>query len=251
MYNDYWNNIEIEKTKPYWIEDKSDLNAIHFIQTETNLQRCFQDAIKFAMKFSEVSGRILEVGAGVAWASALLSKFDKVDSVTAIDCSKHRLSKIAPIIFEQLDGDVSKFNPIIEDFLKFDFKTMKFDIILFCQSLYMFPVLDEVLERASKLLVPDGMIMVVCERITSELPFFSISGLKRRANRLLRRRMDASGNYYYEDKEYHHAIVKAGFKYHFQLLDYPVYFDKNINAGNHFGIKDSQEIFEKVERDSI
>lgn len=242
MSFDYWNSIEIEKTKPYWIEDKSDLKLIHFIQTETNLQKCFEDAVVFSTQFEGgVHGHILDVGAGVAWTSALLSKLEKVDSVTAIDYSKHRLLKIAPIVFEQLNGDISKFKPIIGDFLNLDFKTLEFDIVLFCQSLYMFPSLDEVLARVSKLLVPGGIIMVVCERITPELSFFSVNGLKRRLKRFLRKRVDSSGNYSYEDKEYRHAIVNASFAYWFELLDYPVYPKGNLlNAGNHFGIKTDQ-----------
>jgi SAM-dependent methyltransferase len=241
MNYDYWNNIEIEKTKAYWIEDKSDLKLIHFIQKETNLQRCFQDAVEFSKQLRGGHlGQILDVGAGVAWTSALLSKLEQVDSVTAMDYSRHRLFQIAPIVFEQLDGDISKFKPIIGDFSDFDFKTGQFDIVLFCQSLYMFPFLDEVLAKVSKLLVPEGMIMVVCERITPEFPFFSINSLKRRLKQFLGGRADSSGNYYYEDKEYRHAIVTAGFKYQFQLLDYPVYPKSNLNAGNHFGIKTDQ-----------
>ena len=176
----------------------------------------------------------------MAWTSALLSKIEQVDSVTAIDYSKHRLFQIALIVFEQLDGDTSKFKPIIGDFLDFDFNTGQFDVVLFCQSLYMFPSLNKVLAKASKLLAPGGMLMVVCERITPEFPFFSINSFKRRLKRLLRRRADSSGNHYYEDKEYRHAIVTAGFKYQFQLLDYPVYPKSNLNAGNHFGIKTDQ-----------
>ena len=45
MGYDYWNDIEYEKTKPYWIEDESDMKLLNFIQKETNLQRCFQDAL--------------------------------------------------------------------------------------------------------------------------------------------------------------------------------------------------------------
>lgn len=241
MSFDYWNDIEIEKTKPYWIEDKSDLKLIHFIQKETNLQRCFQDAVEFSKQLRGGHlGQILDVGTGVAWTSALLSKLGQVDSVTAMDCSEHRLFQIAPIVFEQLDGDIGKFKPIIGDFLSCDFKADQFDIILFCQSLYMFPSLDKVLANVSKLLAADGMIMVVCERITPELPFLSINSLKRRLKRLVRGRADSSGNYYYEDKEYRHAIVGAGFDYQFQLLDYPVYPKSNLNAGNHFGIKTDQ-----------
>ncbi len=170
MSVDYWNNIEIEKTKPYWVEDESDLKLLHFLQEETNLKKCFQEAVMYAEQFG--GGHVLEIGAGVAWTSALLSGLDKV------------------------------------------------------------------LEKVSKLLVPGGIIMIVCERIAPEFPIYSINGLTRTLKRLLKRRQDSSGNYFYDDKEYRSAIVNAGLTYKFQLLDYPVYpGSSTLKAGNHFGIK--------------
>jgi len=238
MSFEYWNNIEIEKTKPYWVEDESDLKFLHFIQEETNLLRCFQEAVMYAEQFGGVRGHVLDVGAGVAWTSALISGLDKVDSVTSTDYSEHRLKKIAPIIFKQLSGNEKKFNPVVGDFLKLEFQADHYQTVIFCQSLYMFPDINKVLEKVSRLLAPDGIIMIVCERITPEFQLYSINGLRRILKRLLKRRQDSTGNYFYNDKEYHNAIVNSGFTYKFQLLDYPVYpGSSTLKAGNHFGIK--------------
>ncbi len=239
MSYEYWSNIEIEKTKPYWIEDVSDLKLLHFLQNETNLKRCFQDAIEFAKQFDGIKGHVLDVGAGVAWTSALISKLDGVESITAIDYSEHRLMKIAPIVFEQLEGNISKFRPVVGDFLELNFQTNHYKAILFCQSLYMFPDLAIILAKASKLLVSGGITMIVCERITPEFSIYSIDNLKKKLKQLLLGRADSSGNYRYTDSEYQGAIENAGLNYYFQLLDYPVYPKNSIlKAGNHFGIKD-------------
>lgn len=238
MSVDYWNNTEIEKTKPYWVEDESDLKLLHFLQEETNLKKCFQEAVMYAEQFGGVRGHVLDIGAGVAWTSALISGLDKVESVTATDYSEHRLKKIAPIIFKQLSGNEKKFKPIIGDFLKLEFQANHYQTVLFCQSLYMFPDINKVLEKASKLLAQGGIIMIVCERITQEFPFYSIIGLTRTLKRLLKGRQDSSGNYFYDDKEYRSAIINSGLTYKFQLLDYPVYpGSSTLKAGNHFGIK--------------
>lgn len=67
MSYEYWNDIEIEKTKPYWIKDASDTKLLNFIQKDTNLQKCFQDSLDFAKHFNGgVKGHVLDVGAGVA-----------------------------------------------------------------------------------------------------------------------------------------------------------------------------------------
>ena len=70
----------------------------------------------------------------------------------AVDFSEHRLMKIAPIVFEQLQGDSEKYEPILGDFLQFDHEEV-FDVAIFCQSLYMFPNLDKTLAKIRGLLV--------------------------------------------------------------------------------------------------
>lgn len=71
MSREYWNDIEIEKTKAFWVEDVFDLKLLHFLQNETNLQKCFQDGVGFAGQFDGgICGHILDIGAGVAWRMA-------------------------------------------------------------------------------------------------------------------------------------------------------------------------------------
>ncbi|MCK5608099.1 class I SAM-dependent methyltransferase [Candidatus Pacearchaeota archaeon] len=236
---EYWNDIEIEKTKPYWIEDESDMKLLNFIQKETNLHRCFQDALDFTNHFYEgVKGHVLDVGAGVAWTSAILSKLKYVESVTAIDYSEHRLKEVAPIVFSQLGGGKNKFKSIIGDFLEINLPLKNYDTIVFCQSLYMFPHVDAVLKKVSDILAPDGLVLVACERITPEYPIYSFNHLKKILVHAIKGRADSSGNQFYVDKDYRNAIENAGLNYEFQLLDYPLYPKNNTwKTGNHFGIK--------------
>lgn len=236
-YYKYWNDIEEEKKKAYYIEDKSDYKIVNYITNETNLKRCFEDALKFAASIGEIKGHIIDIGAGVAWTSALISRIPSVQSVTAVDFSEHRLMKIAPIVFEQLQGDSDKYQPILGDFLQFDHEEL-FDVAIFCQSLYMFPNLDKTLAKIRGLLVKGGLIIVACERIVSFYPWYSPRYILRKTKHLIRGRGDSTGNYAYEDWEYRGAMERAGFAYYFQLLGYPVYKNaKQITAGNHFGIK--------------
>lgn len=238
MSYNYWNNIEIEKTKAYWIEDESDLKLVYFIQSETNLQRCFQDAVAFSMQFDGGGcGRILDVGAGVAWTSALVSQIPSVQQVIATDYSRHRLLRIAPIVFKQLNGNRLKFDTLLGNFLDIKFEDRYFDVIIFCQSLYMFKDLRVVMEKVRSLLVPDGILIVACERITRSYTIFSPKFYLRKLRHMIRGRADTSGKHYYIDSEYKDAIVKSGLEYHFQLLGYPVFFGRNLMAGNHFGVK--------------
>jgi SAM-dependent methyltransferase len=235
---EYWNDIENEKGKSYWIEDESDRKLLNFIREQTNLERCFMDSLHFAKDFSDgVYGNIIDIGAGVCWSSAIISKMDNVESVTSVDLSEHRLLKIAPLVFRQLGGNYEKFKPIVDDFLTGPLPTNHYNVAVFCQALYMFPNLDMVLKRVYELLVPGGLLIVACERITPEYPLFSVKGIKRKTIHLLKGRADLTGNNFYTDGEYRSSIKKNGFTYKFQLLDYPLYANNlYLNAGNHFGI---------------
>ncbi len=234
----YWNDTDVERSKPYWIESPDDNKLQVFLKEKTNLFRCFNDAVGFVEKYlGGIKGNVLDIGAGVAWTSAIISRFPSVRTVTAVDCSEHRLKRIAPVVFSQMHGDISKFIPVVDMFTVSDFKNKNFDIILFCQSLYMFPSINRLIRDVAELLVSDGVLMVVAERITPQLPIFSPGYFKQIFSRLIYGRADDSGNHYYTDREYRKAILKAGLKYYFQELDYPVFSELNIMAGNHFGVK--------------
>jgi SAM-dependent methyltransferase len=234
----YWNDIEEEKKKAYFIEEEEDPRLINFLQKESNLQMCFEDALQFASGLGCIGGRILEIGAGVAWTSAIVSKIPNVMDICAIDFSEHRLLKIAPIVFRQFKGDFSKFHPIVNDFLYMEFNGReKFDTVLFCQSLYMFPNLHIILEKANQLLHSGGGVIIACERITPTFPMTSLNYWRKKIRTRFFGRADISGNNYYTDNEYKEALQKAGFIYHFQNLSYPVYKSSSINAGNYFGIR--------------
>src|ERR1017187_7940652 len=56
----------------------------------------------------EFRGRILEIGAGVAWLSAELSKQPRVVEITATDSSPKLLKEQAPKVFKMLDANAAK-----------------------------------------------------------------------------------------------------------------------------------------------
>ena len=237
-YFEYWNDIEIEKAKPYWIEESSDTRLVRFLREETNLERTFLDAISFSQSLGSLKGNVLDVGAGVGWSSAIISRQGSVKSVTAVDFSEHRLNKIAPIVFKQLNGASGKLKIVVGDFLRLEWVPNSFDAAVFVQSLYMFPDPAAALARVRKLLVPGGLLIISCERIIPEHPLFSREFYKQRIGWFIYGKVDASGRRDMVDKDYRKALQRAGFDYGFQPLDYPA-FPKTggLKAGNHFGVK--------------
>ncbi len=236
----YWNDIVIEKQKAFWVEDENDPKLFNFLRRDTNLERCFLDSINYVNKWNGLRGRILDVGAGVAWTSAIVSKTPEVSKVIALDFSEHRIKRIAPLVFKQFGGHIGKFEGIAGDFYGQTFPDGQFNAVIFCQSLYHFSDLRKVLKEIKRILVPGGSLIVSCERISEEpqWPMVPLSFYKTRLRWLLKGRADKSGNHFWTDSEYRTAIQEAGLRYEFQLLEYPVYpKGAALAAGNHFGIK--------------
>lgn len=236
----YWNNVEFEKAKKFWIDDPSDTKLLNYLRYETNLEKCFVDSISFAERMNmPLKGRILDIGVGVAWTSAILSRLPQVGNIVALDFSEHRLNKIAPMVFKQYHALEEKIEKKVGDFYDFYWGDSLFDAVIFCQSLYMFRGLRNILLKVNRLLKNGGLLVVSCEDIFQEPKRLSLKWAKRKLLMNLFNLSDISGNYGYVGSDYYKAIQSCGFRYVSQQLDYSVYNSKhNLHSTNHFGIKE-------------
>ncbi|HEB02228.1 MAG TPA: class I SAM-dependent methyltransferase [Nitrospirae bacterium] len=248
-YHHYWNDIEVEKTKAFYVTDPSDTKALRYLREDTFLERCFLDAIKYANeRLCGVGHNVLDVAAGICWSSALVSKLEGISKITAVDYSEHRLKMIAPIVIRQLEGRSDLIETECVDFFKADYEKGSFDTIVFCQALYMFDDMEETLKRTAELLSPGGRVIIACERLN--IPsFFSLAflygllyGPKDALWQLGTKlgfipQLDDTGKHYYTDRDYENAIRKAGLDYQFQKLDYRIFPSAFVKGGNYFGIK--------------
>ena len=131
----YWNDIEKEKKKEWWIKDKNDEKLLNYLHSSGLLEEYKMAQMKLEKK-GLLSGRILDVAAGVCWTSALLSKHDKVKHIDALDFSWHRLEKLAPIICEQFQAKEYKIQRIFGSF--YDLKNDKesYDLVFMSQAFH-------------------------------------------------------------------------------------------------------------------
>lgn len=213
------------------------MKLINYLTKETNLIKGFEESIKLMHSINLLKGNILDVGAGVAWTSAILSKYEKVQKVKSLDCSEHRLMTIAPIVFNQFEGNLSKFDPVVADFTDIVLKKESYNVVLFCQSLYMFPNMEDILKKAYSLLVPGGVLLVIAESIAEKSSDLSLGYRIRCLKQKITGRADISNNHFYRDEEYKNAIQRVGFQYVAHEMDFPVFHSVNRNCLNHIGIK--------------
>ncbi len=89
----------------------------------------------------KIFGKILEIGAGSAWLSAYLSRYDEVESLYALEFSKRRLVEWSPHAFRYIEKKTCKVNEgkitgIIGDFNDIRFPDGTFDFVVVDASIH-------------------------------------------------------------------------------------------------------------------
>lgn len=251
-YRAYWNDEAIERCKPFWIEDASDQKLLRYLRVETNLERCFRNGLAFVEReLGGIGSRVLDLGAGVCWTSAILSCRPEVARVDAVDCSEHRLFKLAPLVLAQYQAEDGKIVRHLGEMADVPVPAGSVDLAVFCQALYMSDRPVEMLARLRPLLRPGGVVMVSCEAITRPTARWrrlarrlrhAWRGLRdRRARRPLEARPDASGRHGYVDAQYRRFLVDAGYRLRVQALDYAVFPYAPAPTMNYFGVNDPDQ----------
>ncbi len=233
----YWNDREAERGKPFWIEDLDDPKIVNYLRSETNLERSVLDGAAFQpFKAPWARGRILEVGAGVAWGSALLARSEAVREVVATDWSRHRIEEIAPLVLQQLEAPAGKVRLDVSD-ANSGLPKGPFDAVVFVQALYMIPDPVGLFQTIlSDYLAPGGVIAVLAENIERN---GRPSREKLRAwldpERLTLPPQDVSGRRALRRMHYRRIYSKAGLQLVEQKTGYPVYPGSRAVGINYFG----------------
>ena len=161
MYTaDYWNNIEEDKKKVWWIKDPNDGKLINYL-TKSGLKQEFE----IALENSKIQGKILDLAAGTCWTSAIVSKYDSVEEIDAVEFSFHRINELAPSTVETLDGNPSKINRILGSFYNIKRENEYYDVIILSQAYHHAEFPLKLFHECDRVLKKDGYILIVGEHI--------------------------------------------------------------------------------------
>lgn len=220
----YWNNVELEKTKPYWVEEEHAEPLRGYLRLETNLERGFNDALAFAGRLRPFGGDVIEIGAGTGWTTAALSRLP-VRSITAVDFSRHRIEVLAPRVLQHLGGDAAKVRFIAADIFSLELPPAAHSMAVLNQTFYMFSPLRTLADLLFTRLVPGGVAVISCDNFYHAPPRPPVR--------------DASGRYAYTHGDYREALEGAGFTVQVQELGYQFYpqLEGLLPSVNFFGVK--------------
>ena len=168
---DYWNNESIEKNKLFYkLTDDFDKLKNDF------KQNILSDEIINIIKKHKINLKnknILSIASGVCYVEARTLKDVNFNKLTCIDFSNHRITKLAPFVFNNFQLENKNIELISGDFNNYaNTKKENFDLVIMCQAFHHFSNPNYILGKINKLLNPGGCIIMIGEPNHKKSYFF-------------------------------------------------------------------------------
>ena len=109
------------------------------------------------------NAKLLDIGCGGGWLAAILSRFDAVQTVYALDSSQHFLHKMLPQVMELMEGRSEKLIAIEGLFQPLFFEDGHLDVVVASSALHHADNLESVLREIRRCLKTGGLLFVVNE----------------------------------------------------------------------------------------
>lgn len=107
--------------------------------------------------------KLLDIGCGGGWLTALLSRFDAVQTAYALDSSRHFLHTLLPQVMELMQGRQEKLVTIEGLFQPLLFEDGQLDVVVASSALHHADNLESVLREIRRTLKHGGMLFVLNE----------------------------------------------------------------------------------------
>lgn len=213
----YWNDIESERTKQWWIADGKYERCLSYLDTSGLLAEYrVAEGLITGTKRSGLT--VLDLAAGTGWASALLTKLPCVDSVMAVEISKHRLAELFEHSFKMLGGDESKVVRCLGSFYDLKVAAGSVDVVFMSQAFHHADKPFELFHQCDRVLKPGGMVLLVGEHWISTAKLIARSVLfMARSGRLPESFQDifptdpVLGDHYYRRSDYYFLLGAFGY----------------------------------------
>ena len=233
----YWNNIEEEKKKEWWIADGNYKKCLDYLKSSGLLDE-YSYAQNEVKKITSNNLEIVDIATGIGWASCLFSNLDSIKKVHSVEMSKHRLDDLFEHCTKMLNANNSKIQRYLGSFYDLRFENESMDIVFISRSFHHANNPLKLLSECSRILKNNGTILIVgehfitkkewCRRFLSEL-------LKYRnftTNFYELFRPDELGDHFYRVQDYNFMFKACGLSGN--LIELPtsdvMYVVKKLNA---------------------
>ncbi len=235
MYTaDYWNDIAAEQHKEWWIADGNYSACLRYLE-EKGLLRQYSATEKLVTELSSSFGReivVADLGAGIGWASACLSRLPCVREIISVELSLHRLDQLFPHAVQMMGGIGTKIGRCLGSFYDLAWPNESIDIIVMFQSFHHADNPLRLVVECDRVLRSGGRIVIAGEHYISRLHIIrAVFATLRRKGRLntrffeLFRPDDRLGDHYYRVSDYYSFFGALGYRvrHHFVGARSPIY----------------------------
>jgi ubiquinone/menaquinone biosynthesis C-methylase UbiE len=158
----YWNDIEQEKDKPWWIED-GDYERCRRYLDDSGLMLEYRQAEEFVRSMGGDGLKVVDLAAGIGWTSSLLSRVENVAEVHCVEISSHRLERLLPHSVVMYGGSAAKIRRYLGSFYDVKLPDHSMDVVFLSQAFHHADRPLRLLMECDRILKPGGRILVVGE----------------------------------------------------------------------------------------
>ena len=162
--SEYWNDVEKEKEKIWWLNEEKDVIKLNQHLSNMGLDKEIE-AIKKHID-SNKNTKVADLACGSGWFSSILSSFENIEEVNAVEISKHRLGELFEKTVSLMNGNPQKINRYLGSFYDLKFKE-PMDIIFLCQGFHHAEKPFHLLNECVKNLKKGGKIILLGEQYIS------------------------------------------------------------------------------------
>jgi SAM-dependent methyltransferase len=107
--------------------------------------------------------RVLDLGCGSGWLTALLTREPHVGRVVAWDSSPRLLSELLPVTVDQLGGDIDKVEPVCGEFVPLLMEDDSVDLAVMSSAFHHCDRPDDLLDELGRVLRPGACLVLLNE----------------------------------------------------------------------------------------
>jgi SAM-dependent methyltransferase len=163
-----------------------------------------RQAVEHPVLGPRIRGRVIVLGAGTCWATAELSRLERVEQVTAVDLSAGFLRRVGSRMVSRL-GEPAKVRLVASSFEAVPLPPSSFDVAFLIAALHHSLAPIKLLLEARRLLLPGGLLIVV------ESPATLLGIRRRRRHGLALSRETGATEIAYTRGEIDYLLAHAGF----------------------------------------
>lgn len=172
MSFEYWNNEEIERNK------ETDVKTNGFDGFERHLEESnLGSDLDFCFQWLEAKGRPLkgrgiDLAAGNLWAVPRLIRNEAVEHVHCLEFSEYRLVNIGPTVLKHYEVPPDKVTLVVGSFYELKLNDASLDFVLLSAALHHADEPERLLKEVSRVLKPDGVVIIIGEHINPTIPIY-------------------------------------------------------------------------------